>query len=419
MNIQNQKFFPILTLLLLSLLAGTNVQAKVIVVDLADPSTADQGTLSLPVTITGSGFEKGASVQFLQAGTKKGGGISVNSVRFVSESELLANIDVAVDAVVGDYDIEVRISRGRKGKGSTKLFTVIFKDPGTELGQDIAMNCTLKASWWDGGTDTLKNDTPSIYSDSIYSDGVDKVVCGVGGPSVPWPLHLGLGTKGNPAKSARKVDLVFDTFVDGPEPGYGADYLPEYFFREAQEDPKDLGWPDLDDMEPIALVVRPYRDTQTEDGIHLLPYEVGGYKMGLTMRLPGSVNLYRISVASRHFPGNEKFTGIQCQTGNEQDILDNAPKPGGGGGVEPMKDVTVYLWPSNDGDDLPDGYTVTTGVITNIGNPPGILPTTTDEPLVAAICGHAGPKDCSDYGGCWCNFLGYVDMQLTLHAEVQ
>jgi hypothetical protein len=412
MTIQNRKFFPILTTLLLTLLVCMNVHAEV-TVDSAEPDNADQGTVGLPVIITGGGFEQGASVKFLVAGSKKGGGVSVNSVNYVSPSELIANIDVAVDAVVGDYDIEVQISRGRKGKGSTK-FAVIYKSPGTDLGQAIPMDCILEGSWGDSETDTLKNDKLGIYSDDV-----DKTACGVGGPSLPWPLSLGLGSKGNPARSVRKIDLVFDetSFVDGTdEESNGRDFLPDYLFREAREDPNNPGWPDLDDMEPISLVVRPYRDTQTEDGIHLLPWKAEGYKMGLTFRLPGSVNLYRFSVASRHFPGNEKFTGIQCHTGNEQYILDNAP-----GG--PMQDVTVYLWPDDDGDGLPDGYSVTTGAFinhgANLGTENEVLPETTDEPLVAAICGLAGPKDCADYGGGWCNFLGYVNIQLTLHARVQ
>jgi len=213
MNIQNRKFFPIPALLLLSLLAGTNVQAEVIVGS-ADPSTADQGTFSLPVKITGSGFKEGASVHFLQAGTKKGGGVSVNSVLFVSGSELLATIDVAVDAVVGDYDIEVRVSRGRKGKGSTKLFTVIFKDPGTELGKDIAMSCTLKGVWGDGGTDTVKGDTldddPADAVDD-YTDAKDKVACNVGGPSVPWPRRP-RATRTDPC-AGLKLHLIKALFV--------------------------------------------------------------------------------------------------------------------------------------------------------------------------------------------------------------
>jgi len=420
MNIRNRKFFPILTLLLLSLLAGTNVQAEVRV-DLADPSTADQGTLSLPVTITGSGFEKGASVHFLQAGTKKGGGISVNSVLFVSESELLANIDVAVDAVVGDYDIEVRISRGRKGKGSTKLFTVSFKDSGTDLGQDIAMRCFFKALWGDGGTDTVKGD---MLVD--YVDGEDKVYCGVGGPSRPWPLGLLAAAKGNPNRAVRRIEIALDknTFRgDGPDgiPGTdddGLNFLPEHIFNEEQVDPEsDPAEPDLDDMEVEVISVRPYRDIpeQSADGIHLMK----GYPA--TMLYEVAMNFstwtaddshFRISLAGTHVPGNEKFQGLQCEVDN---ATAQAIIAGG-----PVEDVTVYLWPDNDGDNLPDGYTVTTGVITDIGDPPGTLPTTSDESRVAAICSSIGPESCGNpQAPALCNFLGYVDMQLTLHAEIK
>lgn len=108
----------IITLMLWA--AASNAQTEVVVVS-ADPATAEQGTLALDVTVSGSGFEPGADVKFLQAGSNKGGGVSVNSVLFVSPNELITNVDVAPDAVVGDYDIEVRVTRGRRGKGTTKF----------------------------------------------------------------------------------------------------------------------------------------------------------------------------------------------------------------------------------------------------------------------------------------------------------
>ena len=108
--------------------------------------------------------------------------------------------------------------------------------------------------------------------------------------------------------------------------------------------------------------------------------------------------------------GNEQFQGMNCQAGNEEQIIADGP----------VQDVSVYLWFDKDGDGLPDGYTVTTGSILDPGNPPSILPTTSDVPRVAAICSSQGPADCGNpQAPSLCNFLGYVDMQFTFHAEIK
>lgn len=92
----------------------------------ADPSSALQGTVSLDVTITGNGFDNSAQVQFLVTGTTNPGGISVKNVSVRSAKKLVATIEVADTAVVNKFDIEVRLSNGRKGKGTT-LFAVQAK----------------------------------------------------------------------------------------------------------------------------------------------------------------------------------------------------------------------------------------------------------------------------------------------------
>jgi hypothetical protein len=95
----------------------------------ADPSTAPQGTVSLDVAISGSGFDSTAIVRFLAAGTNDMGGITVKKVAVRGSRKLVATIDVADAAIVGAFDIEVALSGGRKGKGTT-LFNVIAKTGG-------------------------------------------------------------------------------------------------------------------------------------------------------------------------------------------------------------------------------------------------------------------------------------------------
>ena len=87
-------------------------------------------------------------------------------------------------------------------------------------------------------------------------------------------------------------------------------------------------------------------------------------------------------------------------------------------------DVTAFLWPDKNDDGVADGYTVTTGVVTGVGDDNAYSlanpPTVTDAPRRAAICSQVGPVDCNGAGlGEFCNFLGFVDVQFTWHAENQ
>ena len=100
--------------------------AQDIQVNSADPASAPQGTLNLNVTIKGKGFKRGANAQFFVTGTADPGGITVRSTAFVSPSELVASIDVAETAEIAKFDIQVRNSDGRTGKG-TELFAVTAK----------------------------------------------------------------------------------------------------------------------------------------------------------------------------------------------------------------------------------------------------------------------------------------------------
>ena len=100
--------------------------APPVTVTAAEPSSAEQGTLALDVAVTGSGFDSTAAVNFLVAGTTNPGGVTVKKVTFNSSKKLTATIDVADSAAVNKFDIEVVLSQGRKGKG-TSLFSVAKK----------------------------------------------------------------------------------------------------------------------------------------------------------------------------------------------------------------------------------------------------------------------------------------------------
>ena len=129
----NHRLSMWLLVVLGGILATVGAQPGVaqIQVNSANPSAAPQGTVNLDVTIAGSGFKKGAKVQWFLTGTTNPGGVTVNSTTFGGTSSLTANITVATDAVISGFDIVVTNLDGRTGKGTDK-FAVTAK--GTPVG---------------------------------------------------------------------------------------------------------------------------------------------------------------------------------------------------------------------------------------------------------------------------------------------
>lgn len=105
-----------------TLLLSLPATAQDIEVNSADPSSALQGTTGLTVTVTGNGFGRGAQVDFFLPGTETPGGISVRNVSAKGSKRLEVTIDVAPDATVSSFDIQVAVN-GRRGRG-TELFNV-------------------------------------------------------------------------------------------------------------------------------------------------------------------------------------------------------------------------------------------------------------------------------------------------------
>jgi hypothetical protein len=137
MRLQQQRILAILALAVLALTPMGAAWAQV-KVTAADPASTTQGTVSLYVTVSGSGFNSTAKARFLVAGTTDTGGVTVTNVVVHGSNKLVATIDVADTAAVAKFDIEVTLSSGRKGKGTT-LFSVQAKtnDPCTRPGLDF------------------------------------------------------------------------------------------------------------------------------------------------------------------------------------------------------------------------------------------------------------------------------------------
>ena len=285
---------------------------------------------------------------------------------------------------------------------------------GGSLGPDISMDCLLGASWGDDPGDTINDDKLAWYE-----DGVAKVDCYIGGPSTPWPIRLvvlqGKGKRAN----ERMVDVVLDDkFEAGSFAEYDSSWQPNntemqnsYPNLFAPAPPGSNGYPVMSKMDPVRLAVRPYRLTQTYESIHLLPWKAEGYEMGMHLGLPGT-GPFSVSIASKHYIGNEAFTGINCEIDDPayvEAILANAP-----GGA--MQDVSVYLWDDRDNDSLPDAYTVTTGSFIRSEDDGQIV--RDDDGMPTVVPGSRYAAVCSAVGGT-VHFLGYAKIQFTLTAMMK
>jgi hypothetical protein len=180
-------FFIIFSLVGLSLAwvgSAPPLAAQEIEVTSADPAEAEQDTINLDVTIRGKGFDRSAKVKFFLTGTTNPGGVRVNSTRFVGSTELVANIDVAVDAVVATRDIVVQARKGRTGKG-TELFSVL------EKGSGLPSEALARATFRDFAVDRIQSDGVVLpFSCSVdYADFDDP--CYPGHPGVSRILNTG------------------------------------------------------------------------------------------------------------------------------------------------------------------------------------------------------------------------------------
>lgn len=153
------------------------LSAQEIVIESANPSEAEQGTI-LDVVINGDGFDKTVKeVKFLvhceQPCADDTGGVVVNSFQVNSSKKITANVNVAAQAKLSSYDIAVA-TRGRGGKGTTyreeNLFTVKLR-PNQQLLScgDVTLNhqgtCTCQFVW--NGDDAF---LPTLIDDCVTSE---------------------------------------------------------------------------------------------------------------------------------------------------------------------------------------------------------------------------------------------------------
>ncbi len=191
------------SLLCACLLSSAVFATAQIQVNSTSPNSAAQGTTNLNVTVSGSGFKKGAKAQWFVSGTTDPGGVTVNSTAFNSSSQLTANITISTTAVTSGFDVVVSNADGRTGIGSD-AFTVT---------QSFSYNVTSNVY------DTLNAVTPVcanppcetlLHSDSALSGGSTAYSGGITSEvtNVEWKLDL-------VNQAARTVYLTFSQPVSG------------------------------------------------------------------------------------------------------------------------------------------------------------------------------------------------------------
>lgn len=199
MNSKHHRLIGIL-ILLLGMAAAHAVLAEVTSIVSASPNVAEQGTLGLPVTIKGSGFDKTVKeVKFLLSCATEPcadteGGITVTGFKVDTEDTVTATIDVSATAELGDFYIAMA-TRGRGGKGTTfksgNLFTVELR-PNQQLvmcDEIIAApleSCNCKFSWGGNGniyelldncetSETLRLKSMIITAGSVQASGTERL----------------------------------------------------------------------------------------------------------------------------------------------------------------------------------------------------------------------------------------------------
>lgn len=146
------------------------------------PSFGDQGTANLDVQVIGSGFDQGS-----QAAWDSGGApyprITVNSTKFVSSTQLTANITIAANATVQYYDVAVTTSTGRKGVG-TELFIVTLATPIPGATSAVAVNDAGRVTGLDASGIYVFDVPTRAFQDIGFTgapSGIDQLGTTVGG----------------------------------------------------------------------------------------------------------------------------------------------------------------------------------------------------------------------------------------------
>jgi hypothetical protein len=164
MKVHRHNFgFHLLVALLLGLGGLAPVQAQSVKVQSASPDFAEQGTPSLDVTIRGTGFVNVESIRFFRKGQEPTAK-DIEVLEFVDpdgdSTTVTATIKVDDEAVVDGYNIEVSLRNGRKGKGTTRLFSVREKDVVYACGYVFDLPAGATCDCWFRRLEEVSSGTP-------------------------------------------------------------------------------------------------------------------------------------------------------------------------------------------------------------------------------------------------------------------
>jgi uncharacterized membrane protein len=188
----------------------------------ATPSSAYQGARSLDVVVSGSGFDASARVQYFVSGTTLSGGITVRSVTYRKSSELVTTIDVAEGAVLANFDIQVTLDSGRKGKGTT-LFKVQSKPADIDSRiqpQDLGSSVNCRGSYGLGINDGLGGVPLQVAGQGTYcTESTSRPVLWTAGTGMQ---DLGTidGARGGGAVAVSDDGTVVGILSDGASLGF-------------------------------------------------------------------------------------------------------------------------------------------------------------------------------------------------------
>lgn len=110
------------TVSLLGVDSASGAKPTRVTVTLVTPDSASQGDTPV-VRIKGTGFDNRSTVKFLVTGTNDDTQVEITGPAELIDGDLVVPIYVLDTAIVDFYDVEVRTSSGRRGKG-TDLFSV-------------------------------------------------------------------------------------------------------------------------------------------------------------------------------------------------------------------------------------------------------------------------------------------------------
>lgn len=237
MKLLRTNYCPAVILAFLAVIIGFGVApaSAQISVTSATPNAATQGTINLNVTVGGKGFKAGAKAQWFISGTTNPGGVIVNSTAFVNSNTLTANITVSSTAYVGGFDVVVKNTDGRSGKG-TELFAV-QSAPGQCTDVPLQLIVVPQTS----GQGGISGDGVSIYNNpndpafnggTLYKDGVGGIYAKFQVCNGTNDFILNLRS----TSPVRYLDLDFSVQLASPDTANGAvDLTGQQFHQQGQQ----------------------------------------------------------------------------------------------------------------------------------------------------------------------------------------